>query len=259
MEPSATKQDSAVFGAGRTILKVRDLPAAARWYAEMLGVQAPPVDAETPRCLFRLEDGVDLLLDDLKLIPEPGDHPICTLLSSDIERSYAWALGRGIPIVRDLARPRPGSAFFFARDSEGNVIAIAQSDEAAREAPFEPISPDHPLRNRLESIVIPVEDLKRATEWYAALLGRAIKPERQDGGPIYWFEMDRQPGILLDDNRMHREWRRYPTFMLRATDVQAAFRLMRDAGVRILTDIEFNHHFFAEDPEGHSFAVCQQP
>jgi hypothetical protein len=88
------------------------------------------------------------------------------------------------------------------------------------------------------------------------MLGHAIKPERQDGGPIYWFDME-GTGVLLDDNRNHQEWSRFPSFMLHAPDIHEAYRYMQDMKARVLVDIQHEHHFFVADPEGNAIIVCK--
>ncbi|MGG4147525.1 VOC family protein [Paenibacillus algorifonticola] len=115
---------------------------------------------------------------------------------------------------------------------------------------------ESPISLLIPSIVVPVQDVERATKWYARLLGQAISSERQDGGPVYWFDLEKGPGILLDDNRSHPDWDRFPTFMLRASNIQAAYPFMQGKQARILQGIEQEHHFFAADPEGNAMIVC---
>lgn len=116
---------------------------------------------------------------------------------------------------------------------------------------------EYPIKNHINSIVVPITDLKRATEWYGNLLGHAIKPERQDGGPIYWFDMDNGTGILLDDNRNNDDFDKYPTFMLKASHILEAYRYMQNKNVRIVREIEYDHHFFISDPEGNTVIICK--
>ena len=76
--------------------------------------------------------------------------------------------------------PHRGLTYFNIEDCEGNVIMICESDWS-NPHPLQPIDPAHPIKNHLQSIVIPVERLNQATEWYSKLLGQPLRPERQDG------------------------------------------------------------------------------
>lgn len=249
-----TEQGSGIRVAGGVILHVSDLPAMTAWYGDILGIPVGETDPERPFYEFDMDNGVNLMLDDHRNVPG-RPHPFCMFKTPDIRRSYEWAQRNGIPIELDIRHVHEGLDFFHIRDSEDNVLMIVQSDWK-NPNPIRPYRNDLPIRNRIQSIVVPVDDLKRATEWYARLLGHAIKPERQDGGPIYWFELENGTHILLDDNRHHREWEKYPTFMLNAPRIEEAYRFMKEKNVRILHEIEFDHHFFAADPEGNAMIVC---
>ncbi|MFB0844232.1 VOC family protein [Paenibacillus oleatilyticus] len=175
--------------------------------------------------------------------------------TADIERACAYVQENGITISQDVQRPHPGLAYFHIVDSEGHEIMIAQS-EWINPNPVRPIVPDHPIQNRINSVVIPVIDLKRATEWYGKLLGQQIKPDRQDGGPIYWFDMPNGTGILLDDNRNNRDLAALPTFMLKAANIHEACAFVRSTGMKIVRDVQFDHYFIVEDPEGNAVMIC---
>ncbi|MBB6695859.1 VOC family protein [Cohnella xylanilytica] len=252
---ASTGQGSGIRAVGGSILHAKELAAMTAWYGELFGMPIREIGPDQPFYAFDMEGGVDLMLDDHRFAEDQGKHPICMFKTADIGRTREWVVRSGIPIVLDMQRPHDGLAYFNVLDSEGNALMIVQSDWVNPD-PARPMRGDHPIRNRVQSIVVPVTDLKRATEWYARLLGQAIKPERQDGGPIYWFDLEGGAGLLLDDNRQHLGWEKFPTFMLNARDIREAYRFATDRGVRTLTEIEFDHHFFAADPEGNSFIVC---
>jgi predicted enzyme related to lactoylglutathione lyase len=251
----STDQGSAIKSVGSTILHVQDLQAMVKWYGDILGNPITDIDPEKPFYVFDMDNGVNLMLDDHRFMQDQEKHPICMLTTVDIEKSYTWVKHNEIPIVLDIQHVHPGLSYFNILDSEGNVLMIVYSTWVNADS-INPNRSDDPIKNHINSIVIPVTDLKRATEWYGNLLGHAIKPERQDGGPIYWFDMDNGTGILLDDNRNHDDFEKYPTFMLKASHILEAYRFMQNKNVRILREIEYDHHFFISDPEGNSVIIC---
>lgn len=237
------------------ILHVNDLKQSAAWYADILGMPLASIDDHTPFYVFDMDNGVNLMLDDHRNAAS-GNYPICMFSTHDIDQAYRLVQQYGIAIALEKQEPHPGLAYFNIEDSEGNVIMICQSDWVNPD-PARPFDPSHPIKNRLNSVVIPVDQLKRATEWYSQLLGQTIKPERQDGGPIYWFDMESGTGLLLDDNRNNQDLGAFPTFMLKTDDVGQAFKLMQDKGVTIVRDIQFNHYFMIEDREGNTLMICK--
>jgi predicted enzyme related to lactoylglutathione lyase len=175
--------------------------------------------------------------------------------TADIEQTFAYVQESGIAITLEIQRPHHGLAYFNIADCEGNILTIVQSDWVNPQ-PQPLINPDHPIKNHISSVVIPVIDLKRATEWYSKLIGQPIKPDRQDGGPIYWFEMANGTGILLDDNRNNQDFGKYPTFMLKSSNIHEAYAVSQESGVKIVRDVQFDHYFMIEDPEGNVVMIC---
>jgi predicted enzyme related to lactoylglutathione lyase len=251
--PITKPQGSGVQSVGGSILHVDDLEKMVSWYGDILDMPTD-MNPDVPFHVFDMDNGVNLMLDDHRNMENQTKHPICMLMTMDIEQSYAWMKECGIPIVLEMQK-HPTLTYFNFKDSENNIVMIASSTWVNPQ-PIAPNHADHPIKNHLNCIVIPVKDLKRATEWYANLLGHAIKPERQDGGPIYWFDMDNGTGILLDDNRQHEHFEKYPTFMLKAPNIREAYRYMQSKNTRILVEIEHDHHFFIQDPEGNSVIIC---
>ncbi|BBI33390.1 VOC family protein [Cohnella abietis] len=248
-------QGSGVRSVSGTMLHVQDLSAMAAWYGEILGVTVKEIASEKPYYEFDMNNGVNLMLDDHRFMQDELQHPQFMLKTLDIDKTYAWVKQNDIPIVLDIQKVHEGLTYFNIFDPEGNVLMIIESDWV-NPSPIVPNAANHPITNRIQCIVVPVIDLKRATEWYARLLGHSIKPERQDGGPIYWFDMDNGTGVLLDDNRNHRDWGKFPSFMLNASNINEAYRFMQDKKARILMDIQHEHHFFAADPEGNAIIIC---
>jgi predicted enzyme related to lactoylglutathione lyase len=251
---ASNSQGSGVQSVGSSILHVHDLQMMVAWYGDILDIPIAEKSLEKPYYVFDMDNAVNLMLDDHRFMNDQEKHPLCMLRTMDIEQSYAWVQENDIPIVLDVQN-HPGLSYFNIKDSEDNVLMITYSTWINPD-PATLKDSENPIKNHLNSIVIPVTDLKRATEWYANLLGHAIKPERQDGGPIYWFDMDNGTGILLDDNRNNDDFQKYPSFMLKASNIRDAHRYMQNKNVQIVRGIEYDHHFFIQDPEGNAVIIC---
>lgn len=251
---------------GKVILHVDDLQRSVKWYADLLQVPDQTIPENASSYLFAMENGVDLQL----IHNKEQKQPVCMFKVEDIEAAYDEARQNGAVIVEDLQRVER-SRYFTIEDSEGNHLIIGQSSDQMEPSDrpekdqygsdgFDHRSlssnPSHPIANFISSVVVPVTDLKRATEWYSRLLGKPIIPERQDGGPIYWFEMPNGTGILLDDNRNNQDLAAFPTFMLKSEQIQQAFKYIQSRGINVVRDIQFDHYFMIEDLEGNTMMVC---
>jgi predicted enzyme related to lactoylglutathione lyase len=252
---SKTLKEPIVKSIGGAGVHLNDLSKMASWYAELLDMPVQDLDNETPFYLFDMDNGVNLMLDDHRNMSCQDNHPICMMKTPNIEKAYKLVKESGIPIVLDLEHPHPGLAYFNIQDSEGNIIMIQYSDWV-NPKPVQQISPNHPIKNHLNSIVIPVQNLNRATEWYSKLLGYPIKPERQDGGPIYWFEMDNGTGILLDDNRNNQDLSSFPTFMLKASNIHEAYSFIQERKIEVVREIQFDHFCMIKDIEDNTIMIC---
>ncbi|GEL77702.1 VOC family protein [Tenuibacillus multivorans] len=250
-----TVKEPLVKGLGGAALHVENLQMMADWYGELLHMPVPKIDTNMPFYVFDMDNQVDLALDDHRHLEDQTRYPIAQMKTDDIDRSYRLVQESGSTITLELQRPHPGLAYFNFEDTEGNILQMVESDWV-NPNPVKPTNPNHPIKNHLNTCIFPVQDLKRATEWYSKLLGYPIKPERQDGGPIYWFEMDSGTGILLDDNRHNQELEKFPTFMLKASEIHEAYEFVKQKNINILQDMQFDHFFIIKDPEGNSVMIC---
>jgi predicted enzyme related to lactoylglutathione lyase len=253
---SKTLKEPIVQSHGGAGLHVKDLTKMVSWYGELLNMPVQEIDPNTPFYLFDMDNGVNLMLDDYRNMANQEKFPICGFNTSDIKKAYQLVKEAKIPIVLDLQEPHPGLAYFNIEDSEGNVIMIKYSNWI-NPNPVQQTSSDHPIKNHLNSIIIPVKDLKRATEWYSKFLGYSIKPERQDGGSIYWFEMGEGTDILLDDNRNNKDLPTLPTLMFKVSNVHDAYALIKEKQIDIVREIQHDHYFMIKDIENNTIILCQ--
>jgi catechol 2,3-dioxygenase-like lactoylglutathione lyase family enzyme len=80
----------------------------------------------------------------------------------------------------------------------------------------------HPVLLYMPAVFIPVSDLKRSIEWYSSLLEQPVQP-KQDGGGIYYFDLD-NTDIILDSNM----WGFPPMIMFDTQDIDAAYEFCQD-------------------------------
>ncbi|MBO9600668.1 MAG: VOC family protein [Cohnella sp.] len=91
---------------------------------------------------------------------------------------------------------------------------------------------NHPILPFMPAVFIPVQDLKRATEWYADLLEQPIAP-KQDGGGIYYFDFA-GTDIILDSN----VWGFPPTVMFDTRDIDSSHRFCEALPHGFMTEVQ---------------------
>jgi hypothetical protein len=69
--------------------------------------------------------------------------------------------------------------------------------------------------------------------------------------------MENETSVLLDDNRNNQDLDRFPTFMLKTDNIEKAYAMMRDKGVEIVRDIQFDQYFMICDNEKNSIIICK--
>ena len=114
-----------VRGLRHLALKVRDVPAAARFYTETFGMRV--VWQPDPENVY-LTSGTDNLALHQDPAAAPGgalDHLGFLVGSAEEVHAAAAALrARGVPIAREPRLHRDGSVSCYCRDPDGNLIQI---------------------------------------------------------------------------------------------------------------------------------------
>ena len=121
-----------------TVLYVDDVAAAARFYAEVLGLRL--VDGPDELAAgFRLDDGGVLLLFDPALASAPGrrvpshgasgaGHIAFSVGSGELD-AFAEALrGRGIEIEREIGWEHAAGRSIYFRDPAGNSVELVEGE-----------------------------------------------------------------------------------------------------------------------------------
>jgi catechol 2,3-dioxygenase-like lactoylglutathione lyase family enzyme len=114
-----------VRGLRHLALRVRDVPAATRFYAETFGMRV--VWAPDPDNVY-LSSGTDTLA--LHADPDPGaggalDHLGFLVATREDVYAAAEALrARRVPVAREPAVHRDGSVSCYCRDPDGNLVQV---------------------------------------------------------------------------------------------------------------------------------------
>lgn len=109
------------------ILRVRDVGAALRWYADVLQLSPSYVDADEGLAVLDME-GTSLTLWQLRAGEEPapgdaaGSFPIFGV--SDAAVAHERLRGRGVAV--DPLQAGPGVHFFTFRDPDGNRLEACE-------------------------------------------------------------------------------------------------------------------------------------
>ncbi|OZB95023.1 VOC family protein [Paenibacillus sp. XY044] len=119
-----------------------------------------------------------------------------------------------------------------------------------------------PFENRIASVFVHVNDLRRSAEWYSRLLGLPIKEDRLSGGPVYWFDFQ-GTHLILDSNSVNRQnpdWSEdvMPRIMFPATDIDEAYFFIREHGTPLFEPERHGPmaYFNFRDPEGNVQMAC---
>jgi predicted enzyme related to lactoylglutathione lyase len=116
-----------------------------------------------------------------------------------------------------------------------------------------------PLKNKINAVFIPVNNIEKAKEWYSTILG--VGGEIMHGH-LCVLDME-GTGVILDEMPAWREKGelitpyQVPSIQFGTDDIQASYRFMKDNSVEFVTDIQFGHFFVIKDPDGNMLMVCE--
>ncbi|KGP91838.1 glyoxalase [Pontibacillus chungwhensis BH030062] len=115
---------------------------------------------------------------------------------------------------------------------------------------------NHPILNEIGTVFIPVKNIEKARDWYCDILGLAA-----DGdilfGHLYILPM-KSTGIVLD-SKIYSDEKVYKMapFHLNTTDIQKTYSYMKEKKVTVTSEIQHDHFFTFQDPDGNHLMVCQ--
>ncbi|WP_419881554.1 VOC family protein [Peribacillus sp. B-H-3] len=115
---------------------------------------------------------------------------------------------------------------------------------------------ENPILNQIGTVFIPVSSIEKARDWYCGLLGLKADGEIQFGH-IYVIPMD-GTGIVLDSKIFSKEnIVNPPLFHFNTHNIEEAYQYMKEKNVNLLSEIQHDHYFNFEDPDGNHLMVCK--
>ena len=120
--------------------------------------------------------------------------------------------------------------------------------------------PESPIRRHIGMVFIPVRDLARSAQWYAAVLGFEPDPASHEG-TILDIPTEGETRLALDANRPGFTADGPPRFFFWTDDLAATVAHLQSLEVQLTSDVEDigSVHFVQfEDPDGNPLMVCQR-
>lgn len=115
---------------------------------------------------------------------------------------------------------------------------------------------NNPLSKKIGVLFIPVSDIEEARDWYCDLLGFSADGEIMFGH-LYALPMKGTEIIL--DSKIYSEENTYkfPPFHINTEDIKESYQYMKEKGVTLVSEIQHDHYFTFQDPDGNHLMVCQ--
>ncbi|KEZ50034.1 VOC family protein [Metabacillus indicus] len=113
-----------------------------------------------------------------------------------------------------------------------------------------------PVMNQIGTVFVPVSDVEKARDWYCSILG--VEPQGEiQFGHIYVLPMQGTGAVL--DSKIYREGEasKVPLFHFNAEDINTAHSFIKEKGAAHQSDIQHDHYFTFQDPDGNTLMVCK--
>nr|WP_144929276.1 VOC family protein [Paenibacillus bovis] len=113
-----------------------------------------------------------------------------------------------------------------------------------------------PLINEVGAIFIPVRNIEKARDWYCDILGVPAEGEILFNH-LYILQTTGTDVVL--DSKIYSEENIFttPVFHFNTNNIREAYDYMRNKQVKLLTEIQHDHYFNFEDPDGNQLMVCK--
>lgn len=239
---------------------VTDLPRAADWYNQLLGLPLREERLNGGPVYWFDFPGTGLVLDSdsfNRANPEwsINNSPRIMFAVSDIDEAYSYLMDK----ANVLFEPeRHGSmAYFNFRDPEGNVQMACWSADGGVNHEL-PIT-ESPVLARISGAFIDIKDMKSAAAWYTDLLGVPLD-QRTAEQTVYTVPVKKGASLLLDQNRYLKQEPFSVLFMFDTDDIEASYDYAANCGMEFHGEIERHGEvsfFILKDPDGNLIMVCQ--
>jgi len=118
-----------------------------------------------------------------------------------------------------------------------------------------------PIISEVQGVFIPVQDIKRAKEWYSRILGLPITCGENgyhyslpvDGIEIILDEMQNWRGKNVEGPPVYQT----PAFKLQTRNINETYRYLKEQGVQLVTEIEDDLWFVFQDLDGNLIMICE--
>src|SRR5690625_954050 len=113
-----------------------------------------------------------------------------------------------------------------------------------------------PILNQIGTVFIPVSDIEKARDWYCDFLGL------DNDGEIQFDHLYVIPAGSIDivlDSKIYSKDSifKVPSFHLNTQSIEQAYQYMKSKGIKIISEIQNDHFFNFEDPDGNVLMVCE--
>lgn len=123
--------------------------------------------------------------------------------------------------------------------------------------------PSSPVKNQIGSVFIPVKNIEESRSWYCRILGLNESDCEIMNGHLCPLPME-GTGVILDTMPMWGGKQpsgapaiETPAFMFLTDDLGRSYEYMKEIGVELVTEIEYDHWFVVKDPSGNKIMICR--
>ncbi|SEQ32596.1 VOC family protein [Piscibacillus halophilus] len=117
-----------------------------------------------------------------------------------------------------------------------------------------------PIKNKVNVVFIPVNDVVKAQEWYSEVLGLDEGEFHQ--GHLFVAKTE-GTGVILDsmpawrNEEGHLPRLNAPVIQFGTDDIHASYQFMKEKGIELVTDVQFDQFFVFKDLDGNLLMVCR--
>ncbi len=193
------------------------------------------------------------MLDDHRNKQAQEKYPICMMRTADIEAAHT-SKRTGFRFPKMCSFPIPGSRISKLSIRKAmrydRTIGLGQSESSTADCTG---SPDPKPHQQCRDPRGPSEKSDRVVQpsCSASRSSRIVRMADRSIGSIC-----RTAREFCSDNRTNQDLAALPTFMLKASNIHEAYSFVRSSGVTIVRDVQFDHYFIVEDPEGNAVMIC---